>query len=250
MKHIKIKSSEVLHGGKTLDKEIKDINIRIGKIAPDGTKIATRESLGNVIIGDNINVNEKGVIDIPIAHPQDETYGLVTSEIYLDDWENYIQVAMSDDGKLGVPKALSGGEYGVVAANENISNWNSYVNVAIDNYGKLGVPKGNPEKYGVIKPNYNDFDLNCTAQIINEVKLLITKLNKGFTYSNTNKHISFVCITDTTSKREFINSIAHEAKHIMENICEEYNIPLKGEPSAYMIGEIVMNMFDVFKYLI
>lgn len=109
--------------------------------------------------------------------------------------------------------------------------------------------------YNVNKSNEEDIinkllDLNCTAQIINEVKLLITKLNKGFTYSNTNKHISFVCITDTTSKREFINSIAHEVKHIMENICEEYNIPLKGEPSAYMIGEIVMNMFDVFKYLI
>lgn len=93
-------------------------------------------------------------------------------------------------------------------------------------------------------------NLNCTAQIINEVNLLITKLNKGFTYSNTNKHISFVCITDSTSNREFINSITHEAKHIMENICEAYNIPLKGEQSAYIIGEIVMNMFDVFKYLI
>lgn len=159
MKHIKIKSSEVLHGGKTLDKEIKDINIRIGKIAPDGTKIATRESLGNVIIGDNINVNEKGVIDIPIAHPQDETYGLVTSEIYLDDWENYIQVAMSDDGKLGVPKASTDGKYGVVVANENISDWDAYVNAAVDNYGKLGVPKANPEKYGVVKINYNDFYL-------------------------------------------------------------------------------------------
>ena len=113
MKHIKIKSSEVLHGGKTLDKEIKDINTRIGKIAPDGTKIATRESLGNVIIGDNINVNEKGAISIPIAHPQDQTYGLVTSEIYLDNWEDYIQVAMSDDGKLGVPKANSE-RFGVV----------------------------------------------------------------------------------------------------------------------------------------
>lgn len=113
MKHIKIKSSEVLHGGKTLDKEIKDINIRIGKIAPDGTKIATKESLGNVIIGDNINVNEKGAISIPIAHPQDETYGLVTSKIYLDNWEDYIQVAMSDDGKLGVPKANSE-RFGVV----------------------------------------------------------------------------------------------------------------------------------------
>lgn len=258
MKHIKIKSSEVLHGGKTLDKEIKDINIKIGKIAPDGTKIATRESLGNVIIGDNINVNEKGTISIPIAHPQDETYGLVTSEIYLDNWENYIKVAMSDDGKLGVPKALSGGEYGVVAANENISNWNSYVNVAIDNYGKLGVPKGNPEKYGVIKPNYNDFDFPSGVLSLKHETLNVPTANGNLEYDLycnkgkiTQQYVSVASIgtwafePNFDSQKQFICNIV---KKLLQGVVITYVGQIKESNQSTIIHCVIGNLKLTYHY--
>lgn len=121
MKHITIKSSEVLHGGKTLDKEIKDINDKIENISPDGSIIATKEKLGNVIVGDNINVDQKGVIS--------------------------------------VPRATVNGDIGVVTANEHIpdDDWDSYIDVCMDNYSNLGIPKASTERFGVVQPDSEDF---------------------------------------------------------------------------------------------
>ena len=92
--------------------------------------------------------------------------------------------------------------------------------------------------------------LHCTGTKAKTAVNLMSELNKGFTYTNHYTKTSFVCISETTSKDELINSIAHEAKHIMEHICVNYNIPLEGEISAYMLGEIVMLMFDTFKLLL
>ena len=92
--------------------------------------------------------------------------------------------------------------------------------------------------------------LHCSAEDAKDIIDLINKLDKGFTYTNNNTKLSFVGISETTSKGEFINSIVHEAKHITEHICNYYNISLEGEPSAYIIGEIVMLLFDKFKLLI
>lgn len=40
------------------------------------------------------------------------------------------------------------------------------------------------------------------------------KLNSGFTHTKFNRRLSIVGIGTTDSKEEFINTIAHEAKHV------------------------------------
>lgn len=57
MKGIKANSNEIRHKGKTLDKVL-------DKIKPDGSVIASKTQLGNVKIGDNINVDNDGTISV------------------------------------------------------------------------------------------------------------------------------------------------------------------------------------------
>ena len=74
--------------------------------------------------------------------------------------------------------------------------------------------------------------------------------NTGFTHTDMKKRLSIVGISNASSKEEFLNTIVHEAKHIQSNICKYYDVPENGEQAAYLIGYIVMKMYDVFKRFI
>jgi hypothetical protein len=74
--------------------------------------------------------------------------------------------------------------------------------------------------------------------------------NSGFTHTDFNKKLSVVVIGKADSKKQFLNTIVHEAKHIQSHICKYYDIPEDGEDAAYLIGYIVMKMYSVFKELI
>ena len=109
--------------------------------------------------------------------------------------------------------------------------------------------------YNVDKSDVKDIsntlhNMNVSDKIIYDAIYIITMLNKGFTCTNRKLKTSFICISKTTSADEFMNSIIHESKHLIEDICATYNISLKGEESAYMIGELVMIMFKKFKHYI
>ena len=106
--------------------------------------------------------------------------------------------------------------------------------------------------YDVI-PKDEAYILTLLQPIITNKELIQSAINtlynknNAFTCTDFNNKLSVVSISRTSSPSEFINSITHESKHIMEDICSYYDIPLYGEESAYMIGEIVMIMFKVFK---
>ena len=74
--------------------------------------------------------------------------------------------------------------------------------------------------------------------------------NTGFTYTNVNKKTSVVVIGTATSIKQFLNTIVHEAKHVQSVICEYYNINEQSEDAAYLIGWLVMVMYDRFKQFI
>ena len=54
----------------------------------------------------------------------------------------------------------------------------------------------------------------------------------------------------TTSRKQFINTISHEAKHIQSHICQYYQVSEDSEDAAYLLGYIMMKMYEVFKYYI
>ena len=95
-----------------------------------------------------------------------------------------------------------------------------------------------------------DIDINGYWYIIVCYNVNLGKLNSGFTHTKFNKRLSIVGIGITDSKEEFINTIAHEAKHVQSHICQYYNVNENSEQAAYLMGYLIERMYNKFKYYI
>lgn len=65
--------------------------------------------------------------------------------------------------------------------------------------------------------------------------------NEAFTYSA--NHCSCIYIGRTTSGEEFINSIVHEAYHLVHHIAKAYGIENEEKP-AYIMGDVAFLLAD------
>ena len=95
-----------------------------------------------------------------------------------------------------------------------------------------------------------DIDIEGYWRIVVVYDVYLGQDNSGFTYTNYEKKLSIIGIGRASSKSQFLNTIVHEAKHIQSNICTYYDVPEDGEQAAYLIGYIVMKMYDIFRNLI
>lgn len=73
---------------------------------------------------------------------------------------------------------------------------------------------------------------------------------KAVTCSNIRRHISIVLFNKHSSRRDYINSIVHEAEHVKQAMLEAYQVADEGEPPAYTIGYLVGKMWKVFVKLL
>lgn len=71
--------------------------------------------------------------------------------------------------------------------------------------------------------------------------------NTGFTYTDSDKHISFIIIGPTDSPEEFVSTYDHEKGHAATHIAEYYDIDPFSEDYQYLQGEIGKEMFSVAK---
>lgn len=76
--------------------------------------------------------------------------------------------------------------------------------------------------------------------------------NCGFTYSrnrlsyaNPRRHRAVMLIGPTTSGEQFLNTLAHEVRHLADAVANSYGVPLDSEPPAYMTGDTIMALADV-----
>lgn len=91
-------------------------------------------------------------------------------------------------------------------------------------------------------------DLGCPQDLIRQsIQIMSTGLNTGMTFSNDDYKTSFVCIGETTSTEQFVNTIVHEAKHVQSHICDYYKINEDSEKAAYLIGYIVQRMYRMLQ---
>lgn len=74
--------------------------------------------------------------------------------------------------------------------------------------------------------------------------------NTGFIYSDYDKQRSIIIVSKTTSNRELIDTIVHEANHLQSHIATVFNLDEKGEEVCYLIGDIVKRMYKVFNKII
>lgn len=97
---------------------------------------------------------------------------------------------------------------------------------------------------------YQEIDIEGYWKIIVCYNVYLGQDNAGFTHTDFSKKLSIVGIGMTTSKKQFINTISHEAKHIQSHICQYYQVSEDSEDAAYLLGYIMMKMYEVFKYYI
>ena len=73
------------------------------------------------------------------------------------------------------------------------------------------------------------------------------EFNTGFTYTDEEKHVTFLVIGKTTSADEFFNTFIHEIGHAATHIAEYVGIPSYSEELQYLQGEIALQMFQEAK---
>ena len=87
----------------------------------------------------------------------------------------------------------------------------------------------------------------ASTEIIKETyDMLKSGQAKAATYNNIDWHISVVMFNPHKSKRDYINSIVHEAEHVKQAMLAAYDVEDEGEPPAYTIGHLVEQMYHVF----
>lgn len=75
-------------------------------------------------------------------------------------------------------------------------------------------------------------------------KMLRSGRAKAVTISSPVKKCSIVAFNPTDNTYDLINSIAHEAVHVMEAMLNYYEIDIKDEPPAYTVGHLVRIMMQ------
>ena len=92
--------------------------------------------------------------------------------------------------------------------------------------------------------------MGVTAASIKEVfAMLYHRKAKAVTYSNIEKHISIVLFNTHTSRKDYINSIVHEAEHVKNLIWEYIGYRPQSdndEVDAYLLTYIYNKIIDVF----
>lgn len=92
-----------------------------------------------------------------------------------------------------------------------------------------------------------DIDLNGYWHIIVVYNVFLGQDDAGFTHTDFNRRLSIVAIGLSSSKEQFINTIAHEAKHLQSHICQYYNVDEDTEQAAYLMGYLIERMYGKFK---
>ena len=89
--------------------------------------------------------------------------------------------------------------------------------------------------------------IGCTEMAINSAREhCLGEQDTGLTYSNLSKRKSVVAIGRTSSKHEFINTVAHEMFHVVTHICEALGIGLKDEEPCYVMGWLCQAVSRIF----
>lgn len=89
------------------------------------------------------------------------------------------------------------------------------------------------------------YKLGMSGKSINKVyETMKSGKAKAVTISSSAKRCSVVAFNPTKSNYDLINSIAHEAVHVMEAMLNYYNVDIKGESPAYTIGHLVQIMLQ------
>ena len=83
------------------------------------------------------------------------------------------------------------------------------------------------------------FDIGCRGTFLERAiqNMASGKLDYGVTYSNMRNRESVMVVALTSNAAQFLNSLNHELRHLTNNICEVWGVPLDSEESCYLSGD-------------
>lgn len=88
--------------------------------------------------------------------------------------------------------------------------------------------------------------IDCPDEVIKRVEknLRRGRLDTGFTYSNRVARCSVMTVGHASSSKEFLNSYAHELRHLVDDIASASYLPMRGEGVGYLTGELSWEFMD------
>lgn len=92
-----------------------------------------------------------------------------------------------------------------------------------------------------------DIDIDGYWTVIVVYNVWLGKKNTGFTHTDFTKRLSIVGISEATSDAQFVDTVAHEIKHVQSHICRYYNVSEDGEQAAYLTGYLMNRMYRFFE---
>lgn len=71
--------------------------------------------------------------------------------------------------------------------------------------------------------------------------------NSAFTYTNTRKRMSVVCIGWATTEGQWWDSVTHELDHLQNIIMRYYDVECGSEEAAYLQGYLMRGIISVIR---
>lgn len=90
--------------------------------------------------------------------------------------------------------------------------------------------------------------LGAGRREIRRAQRLLTKLNKGFTFSYSGLRMSVMCIGDATSLEQWWDTLSHEIDHLQDAVMEYYGVDHGTEDAAWLQGYIMRLVVRAMKH--
>lgn len=83
-------------------------------------------------------------------------------------------------------------------------------------------------------------EIDCPPKLMKRIakNLRSGKMDTGFTYSNKHLRCTVMVVGMHSSPAQFLNSLEHELRHLVDDISDAMKIPVRGEAVAYLTGDI------------
>ena len=108
----------------------------------------------------------------------------------------------------------------------------------------------NVDKYDFVEIRDSLEQIDCPKEFMKKAFNVLKRKNTGFTFSNSDYKMSIVCIGESTTIGEFVNTAIHEAKHVQSHICAYYGVDEDSEAAAYLIGHLVHRMYKMLEKMV
>lgn len=89
------------------------------------------------------------------------------------------------------------------------------------------------------------YEIGAPDKVMDDAEALLSdpdRYNFGLTYSNKRDHVTVMVIGRHTSKSQFLDSIFHETRHLVDHISAAYGYRPGGEAVAYITGSIAARL--------